>query len=148
MASVALHCVLPGRLFSWTRLREVHSLVKQQIRSCSSVNYTRPADPVPASTAASPKETDWSSASGDKEWKVLAQDFLRKLSKQPHVNLEDKYVPLKSSKSKSEATKVSLCWGYFFKEKNIKIYVGVCLYLTVALSLSLCLCICVYYFLN
>lgn len=106
MASVALHCVLPGRLFSWTRLREVHSLVKQQIRSCSSVNYTRPADPVPASTAASPKETDWSSASGDKEWKVLAQDFLRKLSKQPHVNLEDKYVPLKSSKSKSEATKV------------------------------------------
>ncbi|XP_047469034.1 mitochondrial ribosome-associated GTPase 2-like isoform X4 [Penaeus chinensis] len=105
MASVALYCVLPGRPLSWTRLREVHCLVKQQIRPCSSVNHTKPVDPVPISTAASPREKDGLSASGNKEWKVLAQDFLRKLSKQPHIGLEDKYVPLKSSKSKSNATK-------------------------------------------
>lgn len=106
MASAALYCGLPGRPLSWTRLREAHVLVKQQIRSCSSVDRSRLADPTPAVTLA--RENAGSSVSDANEWKVLAKDLLRKVNKQADFSLEDKYIPLKRSKSKSDATKVSL----------------------------------------
>ncbi|XP_042873356.1 mitochondrial ribosome-associated GTPase 2-like [Penaeus japonicus] len=118
MASAALYCGLPGRPLSWTRLREAHVLVKQQIRSCSSVDRSRLADPTPAVTLA--RENAGSSVSDGNEWKVLAKDLLRKVNKQADFSLEDKYIPLKRSKSKSDATKVH----HFVDFRRVKVLGG------------------------